>query len=248
GVAHRVPDADPALQLRILEELLDGGDRVGDLVVPGDAVHAGGPGKRVVAVGTERRMLLRRDGVLDVRDYALVELLRPLVGDVLAEEAVVVGGDDDVAVDSLALREPPLNLREVPRVVVDLFVVVDLDAGFLRELLQRRRLVDAGGLERRLRVDVVRPVREVEDLLDLAAARRTLRRATTAGRQQSRDGQRTDSNGAAPQQILTGNPRAHSSSSFACSITKVDSGLQLNVTSDPGDGTRAPASMFCAKT
>ena len=193
-------------------------------------------------------MLLSGNEVLDVRDHALVELLRPLVGDVLAEEAVVVGGDDDVAVDSLALREPTFDLREVPRVVVDLLVVVHLDAGLLGELLERRRLVDARGFECLRRVDVVRPVREVHNLVHLVAARRTLRRAAAARRQQPRNGQRTDSDGTAPQQIFTGHPRAHSFPSFACSITKVDSGLQLNVTSDPGDGTRAPASMFCAKT
>ncbi len=169
-VAHRVPDADPAFQLRVLEELLDRSDRVGRGLVPGDAVHARGPRERVVAVRVERGVLLRRDEVLEVRDQALVELLDPLVVDVLPQEAVVVGRNDDVASDALASRQPSLNLREVAGVVVDLLVVVDLDPRLLRELLERRRLVDAGLLERRRRVDVERPVREVEDLVELAAA------------------------------------------------------------------------------
>ena len=52
-------------------------------------------------------------------------------------EPCVVGGDDDVAVDALALRERALDLREVLGVVVDVLVVVDLDAGLGRELLER---------------------------------------------------------------------------------------------------------------
>src|SRR5205823_5919404 len=164
-------------------------------------------------------------------------------------EAVVVGRDDDVAVDSLALREPPLNLREVLGVRVDLFVIVDLDPRFLLELLQCRRLVDAGGFEGLRRVDVVRPVREVHNLLDLAAARRTLRRAAAARRHQTRDRERSETNRPPPQELVTSHSLAHSSvSSFACSTTNVESGLQLNVTFDPGGRTGGPAPVFCAKT
>src|SRR5919204_4955986 len=246
-VAHRVPDTDPALQLRILEELLDGGDRVGDALVPGDAVHAGRPRERVVAVRVEGRVLLRRDEVLDVRDQAFVELLRPLVVDVLGEEAVVVGRDDDVASDSLALRKAPLHLREVFGVGVDLLVVVDLDPRLLLELLQCRRLMDAGGFERLRRVDVVRPGREVEDVLDLASAARAA--TTSAGREQRREREQCACGGTASHQLLAGHPLlGHSDASSPCSTTKVDSGLQLNVTFDPTAGMRAPESMFCAKT
>ena len=114
-VAHRVPDADLALQLRILEELRDGRHGPGDLLVPGDPVHAREPGQRVLPVRVERRARLRVDEVRDVRDEALVELQRPVVVEVLAEEAVVVGRDDDVATDALALAEAALDRREVLR-------------------------------------------------------------------------------------------------------------------------------------
>ena len=186
-------------------------------------------------------MLLRRDEVLDVRDQALVELLRPFVVDVVAEEAVVVGRDDDVAADSLALREPPLHLREVPGVVVDLLVVVDLDPRLLLELLQRRRLVDAGGFERLRRIDVV------------AASSRSsgpssAPRSTRAGspppppppQAASRPGTDSSAAPAAPRRSSsrTGHLLVHSDISSPCSTTKVDSGLQLNVTFEPGAGMR----------
>ena len=56
-----------------------------------------------------------RDEVRDVRDQALVELLRPSVLDVLGQEAVVVGRDDDVPPDALAAGKASLHLREVAR-------------------------------------------------------------------------------------------------------------------------------------
>ena len=68
-----------ALQLRVLEQLGDARDRPGDVLVPGDAVHAREPGERVLPVRVERRARLRVDEVVDVRDEALVELLRPVL-------------------------------------------------------------------------------------------------------------------------------------------------------------------------
>ena len=171
GVAHGVPDADPALELRILEELSDRGNGFRQLVVPRDAVHPREPGQRELPVRVERRVLLRRDEVLDVGDQALVELQRPVVVQVLAQGTVVVRRDDDVAVDAMPLRQPPLDLREVARIVVDVLVVVDLDPRLRRELLKRGRACQARVLARARRIDVIRPVREVEDVVRLAGAR-----------------------------------------------------------------------------
>ena len=84
--------------------------------------------------------------------------------------------DDDVAADALPLREPALDGREVLGVRVDVLVVVDLDPRLRRELLERRRTRHAGGLAGRRRVDVELPVREVEDVVQLAAVARRRRR------------------------------------------------------------------------
>ena len=100
-VAHGVPNTDLALELRVLEKLRDRRHGFGELLVPRDAVHPGEPGQAVVTVRIERRARLRVDEIRDVRNEALVELQRPVVRDVLAQEAVVVGGDDDVAVDAV---------------------------------------------------------------------------------------------------------------------------------------------------
>ena len=112
GVAHLAPDADLALQLRILEELLHARHGAGDVLVPGDPVHAGEPRQRVVAVGVEGRARLHVDEVRDVRDEALVQLQGPAVVEVLAEEPVVVGGDDDVATDPLSLASRPWTVAK----------------------------------------------------------------------------------------------------------------------------------------
>jgi hypothetical protein len=80
-------------------------------------------------------MLLRRDEVREVRDQALVELLYPVVGDVLPYGAVVVGRDEDVPADALTTRQAPLDLGEVLGVGVDVqhrsVVQVDPERGGL---------------------------------------------------------------------------------------------------------------------
>ncbi len=145
-VAHRIPDADLPLQLRVLEELCDRRDRPGEVLVPRDPVHPREPGERVLPVRVERRARLRVDEVRDVRDEALVELLRPAVarGTRRGSGSLSVD-DDDVAVDTLPLREPALDGREVLGVRVDVLEVVDLDLRLRRELLERRRARQAGG-------------------------------------------------------------------------------------------------------
>ena len=95
-------------------------------------------GKRVVAVRVEVRVLLDGDEVLDVRDRGLVELLGPALLEHQPEVAVVVGQHDDVAVDRLPARERALDLPEERGVVVDVLDVVDVDAGLLLELVERR--------------------------------------------------------------------------------------------------------------
>ncbi len=133
-----------------------------------DARHPRLPGQRVLPVGVERRARLRVDEVGDVRDLVLVELLDPALVDHQPEEALVVGEDDDVAVDRLPLRERALDLPEVLRVRVDVLEVVDLDPRLSRELVERGvllRLLDV--------VDVQRPVREIEHVLDLVRAATT---------------------------------------------------------------------------
>ena len=126
-VAHRVPDADLALELRIGEELRDARDWPGDLLVPRDPVHSREPGERVLPLRVEGRARLRVDEVRDVRDEALVELLRPALRE-YSPRAVVVRRDDDVAADPLPLAQTALDRREVLRVRIDVLVVVDLDA------------------------------------------------------------------------------------------------------------------------
>ena len=59
-----------ALELRVLEELLDRRHRPGDVLVPRDPGHARLPRQRVLAVRVERRARLRVDEVRDVRDEA----------------------------------------------------------------------------------------------------------------------------------------------------------------------------------
>ena len=61
--------------------------------------------------------------------------------------------------------------------------------------------IDAGGLERRRRVDVERPVREVEDVVDLAAAAAAAS-AAAAGGEQRRECQQGASGRAAPQELV----------------------------------------------
>src|SRR5262249_30415088 len=157
--------------------------------------------------------------------------------------AVVIGRDDDVPTDPIALRQRPLDLREELAVVVDVLVVVHLDPGLLRELVQGRMLLA-------LHVDVERPVREVQDVVHLATARAST--ASTAGGEKRREREQRATGCAAPQELLSGQPWVHASSSSVSrpvrSTTNVDSGAQLRTTLVPGAGTRPPASMFCANT
>jgi hypothetical protein len=81
-------------------------------------------GRLRLAVRVEVRVLLDVDEVLDVRDRRLVELLGPALLDHQRQVAVVVGEDDDVAVDRLAARERALDLPEERGVVVDVLDVV----------------------------------------------------------------------------------------------------------------------------
>ena len=251
-VAHRVPDPHLALELRVGEELRDARDGLGDLLVPRNPVHSREPGERVLPVRVEPWACLRVDEIREVRDEGLVELLRPALRDVLAERAVVVGRDDDVATDALSLTQTALHGREVLRVRIDVLVVVDLDARLRRELLERRGSLHAGSLERRRRIDVVRPVREVEDVVHLAAGR-AAPAASAARREERRQGEQRSSSGAASQEFLSSQPWVHICSSSSVgepfrSTTNVDSGAQLRTTFVPGAGTRPPASMFCANT
>jgi hypothetical protein len=69
-----------------------------------------------------------------------------------------VGDDDEVVADALAGSQLRLDLSEERRVVLDDFLVVDLDTRLLGEQVQRRVVV----LVARAHVHVQRPVREVE--------------------------------------------------------------------------------------
>ena len=166
-VGHLGEKRHLSLQCGVLEQLVDRRHRLaaGQLRVRRDPGHPGLPGQAVLAVGVEARVRERVLQVLDVRNRALVERLRPALVDQEPGEARVVGEDDDVAVDRLALRQRALDLAEVRGVVVDVLEVVDLDARLLRELLERRPL-----LRLLVEVDVELPVREPERVGELLAA------------------------------------------------------------------------------
>ena len=94
-------------------------------------------GQRVRPVGVERRALLdvdevgRRSGSSPCRARAPSSSL-----DHQAGIPRVVGHDDDLAVDPVALRERPLrSSRSTSSFDVDLLEVLDRDPGLLRELL-----------------------------------------------------------------------------------------------------------------
>src|SRR5205085_9532341 len=166
--------------------------------------------------------------VLDVRDRALVELLRPALLDQQAWVARVVRHHDQVTARTLAARQRRLDLREEGRVVVDVLGVVDVDAELLLELVERRVAVP-------LLVDVERPVREVQRFRQLVArsgARACLGRAA-AGREQAWERQHGAACGGALKQFATGQLISHAASSIG-STTNVASGSQPRVRWSPG--------------
>src|SRR3954468_15589875 len=210
------------------------------LVVVGDARYAGLPRQAVVAVRIEVRVLLHLDQVLHVRDRRLVELLRPALLDHQAEVAVVVGEDDDVATGRLAARQLPLDLREERRVVVDVLGVGDVDARLLLEVLERRmrvRLV--------VRVDVQRPVRELEGLREgvVRAGARRLGAAAAAGGEHTGHREQGAARGGAAEQVTAGGRVGHFGASME-STTKVESGSQLSVVRSPAEPPFSPGDAF----
>ena len=72
-------------------------------------------------------------GIADLSSFSAQPFL--IISD---EVPVVVGQDDDVAVDRLAARERALDLPEERGVVVDVLGVVDVYAGLLLERVERR--------------------------------------------------------------------------------------------------------------
>src|SRR5262249_16310999 len=163
--------------------------------------------------------------VFHVRDRRLVELLRPALLDHQAEVAVVVREDDDVAAGRLAARELALDLGEERGVVVDVLGVRDVDAELLLELLQRRvrmRLV--------VRVDVERPVREVQSLRErvVRASARRLRAAAAARGEKAGQGEDGAPRGRPLQQLPPCQNIGHADSSSTESTTNVASGFQLS--------------------
>ena len=107
-------------------------------------------GRRVLAVRVEAAgaaATSTRFG--DVRDHVLVELLRPALLDHQRRVPLVVGEDDDVAVDRLAAaRAGAWIFPKYSAFDVDVLDVVDLDARLLREL---RRASGASSPSRRCR-------------------------------------------------------------------------------------------------
>ncbi len=158
GVLHLAGDGDLALELvgHQLAEALE--LAAGELLVVADADEPVEERQRELPLRVPRDVGERRDDVRRVGHRGPVELL---------DEAVAqepgrgdVGEDHQVAVDALTVLEDGRLLRPVLLVVVDVLAVLDLDAGLLREVLQR-----GGALVAVLDdVDVVRPARP-EDLL-----------------------------------------------------------------------------------
>ena len=102
--------------------------------------------------------------VRGVRDVGLVQLLHPAQPDQPGGHPV--GEAEGVAAGVLAGGQLRLDLGEELVVVVDVLGVVDLDAGLLREGVQRR--VRRGLV---VDVDVRRPVRPVDDLVGVGLVR-----------------------------------------------------------------------------
>jgi hypothetical protein len=150
------------LQALVLEQLVDREDRLRQLRVVRDAGHPGLPRERVLAVRVEAGVLLDGHEVRDVRDHVLVELLRPALLDHSERYCSLSVRTMMSLLIDWPRRERTLDLPEELGVRVDVLGVLDLDAGLLRERIERRKrlrlLVD---------VDVVRPVREAERVGEL---------------------------------------------------------------------------------
>ena len=145
-----------------------------DRTVVADRGPARLPGHRVLVAPVPGRVRHQRACVLvEVDHRVLVERGQPAVVDQVAERRAVVGHHDDVVAGVLLClqRRPDLGIEG--EVVADRLGVVDLDAGELGEVLKRRVLA----LEH---VDVVRPVREVDRVVQLLLGP-PLGRANTAG-------------------------------------------------------------------
>src|SRR4029453_11965248 len=100
----------------------------------------------------------------------------------------VVGYCDDVAPDRLTAPELRLDLAEERRIVVDVGLVVDVDAVLLLELVEGRVPLSLG-------VHVQSPVREVQGLRELVVrgGPRGLRGRSSARRQDARETDRGSS-------------------------------------------------------
>ena len=163
GVAHLEEEGDLALEGRVGEEL---GDRL-DLLAAGrvevvrDAGEAALPREGELAARVELDVL---EGLLEVggvRDVRGVQRLDVALADQARDHPV--GAAPHVAAGVLARLEQRAHLGVELVVVVVVLGVVDLDAGRLGERVERRaRLLVVG------EVDVLRPVRPVDDLLGVA--------------------------------------------------------------------------------
>ena len=101
------------------------------LLVPADAGEAALPRQRLRAARVEVEVQQVGVEVRHVRDVGVVELLRVAEADPAADHPV--GEADGVGADVLAERELVLDLAVVGVVVVDVDLVVDLDAGLVGE-------------------------------------------------------------------------------------------------------------------
>ena len=165
GVAHLGEQRDLALERRVGEQLVDRLDLLaaGGLGVVGDAGEAALPGQRVRrGPGRTRRSCrlssrLAALGMLALSSFCTQprRISRATIQSVLHH---------DVAAGVLAGLQLRLDLGEELVVVVVVLGVVDLDAGLLRERVERRVLL---GLV--VDVDVLGPVGPVDDLLGVGA-------------------------------------------------------------------------------
>ena len=144
------------------------------LLVPADAGEAALPREGLRAARVEVDVQEVGVEVRLVRDVGVVEGLRVAEADPAAHHPV--GEADGVGADVLAERELVLDLAVVGVVVVDVDLVLDLDAGLVDEALERR--VAAGVVL----VEVERPVRPGEGLVvrRVVRRRRRLRRSRSA--------------------------------------------------------------------